>query len=209
VNDTHRLTPAVALLFLLAGFALFGFFHWRSRASRQDPTASQLAAPFAQNSARSEIAQPLIESSTPSRAETSDTIKLAVTPAETKAPLGENSVEIVVKMAGRQALSGGVVTLIYNPSIIEVTGVYPVKAPAPFTVTPRIENSQGWVTVSLTPTGAKSQQNPASGLFTVQFMPIDTGRSEVALMAGSFTDAKGSSIPVELNNGTVEVFIRE
>jgi hypothetical protein len=31
----------------------------------------------------------------------------------------------------------------------------------------------------------------------------------VALMAGSFTDAKGSSIPVELNYGAVEVFIRE
>jgi hypothetical protein len=27
-------------------------------------------------------------------------------------------------------------------------------------------------------------------------------------MAGSFTDAKGSSIPVELNNGVVEVFVR-
>jgi hypothetical protein len=40
-------------------------------------------------------------------------------------------------------------------------------------------------------------------------MPIDTGRSEVVLMASSFTDGNGSSILVEVNNAAGEVSVRE
>jgi hypothetical protein len=212
VNDALRLAPAVVILPVLAALALvgfFGFFHWNRGAAKQSSTPAQVAAPVVQPSATSEIAQPVVESSTPAQPGVRDPVKLAVTPAETKAALGENSVELVVKMVGKQAFSGGVVTLIYNPSIIEVMGVYPVKPPAPFTVTPRIENAQGWASVTLASSGSGRQQQAGNGIFKVQFVPIDTGRSEVALMAGSFTDAKGSSVPVEVSNGAVEVFVRE
>jgi hypothetical protein len=141
--------------------------------------------------------------------EIEEAIALLVAPAAMKASLNDQSVEIVVTMASRRAPSGGAVTLVFDASIIDLIGVYPVEERAPFKVMPRFDNAQGWITVNLMPTGALSPENHAGGIFSVHFMPIDIGRSEIALVAGRFTDDNGSSISIAVRNGTVEVFIGE
>jgi len=55
----------------------------------------------------------------------------------------------------------------------------------------------------------RPQRETEGGLLTVEFKPIAEGRSQVVLMDATFTDARGSSIPVELNNGEVEVAVSQ
>ena len=112
-------------------------------------------------------------------------------------------------MAAAPSFSRGVVTLVYDPEIIEVTNVHPFATKTPFTVISQIENLQGWVSVSLAPKGTGLQQETESELFTVEFKPIAEGRSDVVLMEARFTDGRGLSVPVEVNNGGLTVAARQ
>ena len=206
LNGSGRSRLLVAILPILAGLALLGFFHWKSGSERQRRTASQLVPSVVESSVASKVAPPVVKSSAPSPSEMREPVKLSVTPSAATYPLGESSV-LFVTMAGMRALSRGVVTLVYDPAILEVTSVHPARAPTPFSVSPYIENLQGWVSVSLVPTGARPQRETEGGLFTVEFEPIAEGRSEVVLVQATFTDARGSSVPVELSNGEVEVAV--
>jgi hypothetical protein len=207
----------IAVPLVLAALVLLLLLGWRSEVERTRRDGSDVAPSTVESSrSRAEplVVSPLITLHVAPRDTTSArrrerrqlprVIKLAVTPSEATYPLGESSV-LFVTMAGARELSGGVVTLVYDPAILKVTSVRPCRTPAPFTVTPHIENLKGWASVTLVPTGATPQREAEGGLFTVKFEAIAEGRSEVVLTEAALTDARGSSVPVELSDGEVEV----
>ena len=208
VNERGGTRVLIAILPVVAGLVFLGSFRWNSEPESRARTAQKSVPSVAQSSIAAIPAAPTAVKPATTSPLAIQRVRLAVTPSGATYPLGERN-SLSVKMATAPALSRGVVTLVYDPEIIEVTNVHPFAADTPYTVSSHIENLQGWVSVKLEPTGAGSESESEGGLFTVEFKPIAEGRSDMVLTEAKFTDDQGLAVPVEVNNGDITVAVRQ
>jgi hypothetical protein len=194
----------LVIIAVLVGLILLKMFYWDTDSERHGQGVSEAPAPRATASAPRDSISPAVQPSSPGGSAVPRPVRLDVAPSDATYPLGEPGVFFVNVQTVRLP-SRGSVTVVYDPKVIELKNIRSALGGAPFNVSSQIENRSGSVTVNLTSTATGQEKQAQISLFAIDFVGVRVGRSTVVLTAATFTDARGSSVPVEVTNGEVEI----